>query len=75
MWDVLSADFDRELSPEKCARHVIRHARPGSIVVFHDSEKAFDRLRGALPEVLKHFSGLGYRFEEIDFSASMPGRR
>ena len=65
MWDVLSADFDRGLSGERCARNVIRYGRPGSIVVFHDSEKAFDRLRHALPAVLEHFSGLGYRFESI----------
>ena len=65
MWDVLSADFDRALTAEKCAGYVIRHGRPGSIVVFHDSEKAYDRLRGALPEVLKKFSVEGYRFEAI----------
>ncbi len=65
MWDVLSADFDRGLSGEKCARNVIRYGRPGSIIVFHDSEKAFDRLRTALPAVLEHFSGLGYRLESI----------
>jgi len=65
MWGVLSADFDRSLSAETCARNVIRHAGRGSIVVFHDSEKAFDRLRGALPAVLEHFSGLGYRFEAV----------
>jgi peptidoglycan/xylan/chitin deacetylase (PgdA/CDA1 family) len=65
MWGVLSADFDRSLSPEKCARHVVRNARPGSIVVFHDSEKAFDRLRVSLPKTLEHFSGLGWRFEVI----------
>jgi peptidoglycan-N-acetylglucosamine deacetylase len=65
MWQVLSADFDRALTADRCARYVTRHARPGSIVVFHDSEKAFDRLRDALPAVLKHFSGLGYRFEAI----------
>ena len=65
MWEVLSADFDRALRPERCARNVVRHARPGSIVVFHDSEKAMDRLRGALPVVLDHFSRLGYRFEGI----------
>ena len=65
MWEVLSADFDRALSAQRCAHHVIRHARPGSIVVFHDSEKAWDRLRDALPAVLKHFSQLGYRFEAI----------
>jgi len=65
MWQVLSADFDRALTADQCTRYVTRHARPGSIVVFHDSEKAFDRLRGALPAVLEHFSGLGYKFEAI----------
>jgi peptidoglycan/xylan/chitin deacetylase (PgdA/CDA1 family) len=65
MWDVLSADFDRALTAAQCARHVTRFARPGSIVVFHDSEKAFERLREALPAVLDHFSDLGWRFEAI----------
>jgi peptidoglycan/xylan/chitin deacetylase (PgdA/CDA1 family) len=65
MWGVLSGDFDRNLSPGKCARNVTGNAGPGSIVVFHDSEKAFDRLREALPVVLEHFSGLGYRFDPI----------
>src|ERR1700733_4155470 len=41
MWGVLSADFDEGLSSDKCARNVIRNAGPGSVVVFHDSEKAF----------------------------------
>jgi peptidoglycan/xylan/chitin deacetylase (PgdA/CDA1 family) len=65
MWEVLSADLDRRVTPERCGRNVIRHAGPGSIVVFHDSEKALERLREALPAVLKHFSGLGYRFGAI----------
>ena len=66
MWDVLSGDFDRSLTGARCARNVIRYGRPGSIVVFHDSEKAFDRLRQALPAVLEHFSRMGYRFESIE---------
>ena len=65
MWDVLSADFDPALTGERCARNVIRYGRPGSIVVFHDSEKAFERLREALPMVLKEFAAQGYRFEAI----------
>src|SRR5690349_7808323 len=43
MWDVLSGDFDVKLSAEACSLNVIRNAQPGSIVVFHDSEKAFPR--------------------------------
>jgi peptidoglycan-N-acetylglucosamine deacetylase len=65
MWSVLSADFDRTISPAKCLRNVTRNAGPGSIVVFHDSEKAFERLQGALPGVLHYFSERGYRFESI----------
>ncbi|HEV3412394.1 MAG TPA: polysaccharide deacetylase family protein [Puia sp.] len=65
MWDVLSADFDLRLTGDRCAGNVIRHARPGSVVVFHDSEKALERLRVALPLVLEEFSSQGYRFESI----------
>ena len=75
MWDVLSADFDRDLHPDRCARNVIRNARPGSIIVFHDSEKAYPRLQTALPEVLSHFGGRGYRFASIRSGApGLPAR-
>lgn len=65
MWDVLSGDFDPGLSVDDCALNVISRSKKGSIVVFHDSEKAFPRMKGALPAVLKHFSARGYRFEAI----------
>lgn len=65
MWDVLSGDFDESISGEQCAQHVIKHASAGSIVVFHDSVKAFPRLKVALPLVLEHFTALGYRFEAL----------
>lgn len=65
MWSVLSADFDTQISPQKCFRYVRKNAKQGSIVVFHDSEKAFPNLRFALPETLKYFTERGYRFEVI----------
>ena len=65
MWSVLSGDFDIKLSNEKCLKNVVNNTKQGSIVVFHDSEKAFDRMAFALPKVLEHFSKLGYRFEVI----------
>jgi peptidoglycan-N-acetylglucosamine deacetylase len=65
MWDVLSGDFDKTLSPQKCLSNVINNATNGSIVVFHDSQKAWDRLSYALPKILEHFSNLGYRFEAL----------
>jgi len=65
MWDTLSGDFDISLSPEKCYHNVIKNTRNGSIIVFHDSLKAFDRLKYALPLVLKYFSEQGYRFSSL----------
>ncbi len=65
MWDVLSGDFDSDLSPEKCLSNVIDNAEKGSIVVFHDSLKAFEKLKYTLPKVLQHFHELGYTFERI----------
>ncbi len=59
MWDVLSGDFDSSISTEACTRNVIRHTNIGSIVVFHDSEKAFKNLRTTLPVVLEHFKKEG----------------
>ena len=65
MWDVLSADYDKKLSPEKCLQKSIRYTRPGSIVVFHDNPKAFPNLQWVLPRYLEHFASLGYSFEPL----------
>jgi peptidoglycan-N-acetylglucosamine deacetylase len=65
MWTVLSGDFDMGLSPEKCLQNVIKNTKSGSIVVFHDSEKAFEKLQYVLPKVLAYFTAKGYRFEKI----------
>jgi peptidoglycan/xylan/chitin deacetylase (PgdA/CDA1 family) len=63
MWTVLSADFDEKISPERCSQNVIFNAKPGSIIVFHDSAKAWNRMSFALPKVLQHFSKEGYSFK------------
>jgi peptidoglycan/xylan/chitin deacetylase (PgdA/CDA1 family) len=65
MWDVLSGDFDENISGEECFKNVLKHTKNGSIIVFHDSIKAFPRLEYVLPKVLAHYAGLGYRFFEI----------
>lgn len=62
MWDVLSGDFDINLSPEKCLQHVISHTRNGSIVVFHDNVKALPRVAFALPRAIEHWLKEGYEF-------------
>ena len=66
MWSVLSGDFDTGISPEACCKNVIGNAKSGSVIVFHDSEKANIRMSYALPVVLKYFSEKGYRFKKIE---------
>ena len=65
MWDVLSADFDQKITPEKCISNVKKNTKNGSIIVFHDSEKAFERMRKALPDILDYFSNQGLQMEAI----------
>ncbi|MBK8954778.1 MAG: polysaccharide deacetylase family protein [Saprospiraceae bacterium] len=69
MWDVLSGDFDPDLSAEACYQNVVRNSLPGSIVVFHDSIKSKSKLKSVLPRVLDHFSNLGYRFKALEESS------
>lgn len=75
MWDLLSGDFDNSLSKEKCLDNVITKTKPGSILVFHDSEKAFPILSYVLPEYLKFFSKSGYIFSKIDMQDENNGHK
>lgn len=66
MWDILSGDFDPKITKEECLENVISKATNGSIIVFHDSLKAKEKLTYVLPKVLKHFSKLGYSFKNLE---------
>lgn len=65
MWDILSGDFDQKLSKEACLNNVIKNTRKGSIVVFHDNEKAFKNLFYALPKTLEYFTQKGFVFKAL----------
>ncbi len=65
MWDVLSCDFDRNITPEQCLKNVVNNIEPGSIVVFHDSEKAWPRMSYALPLVLEHCRQKNWRMAAL----------
>ncbi len=65
MWSVLSGDFDTNLSKEKCLQNVIKNTSNGSVVVFHDSKKAAEKVRYVLPKILTYFKGEGFDFKAI----------
>lgn len=67
MWNVLSGDFDTTITADQCCKNVVNNAKSGSVIVFHDSEKANERMKYALPVVLKTFTEQGFLFKKIEF--------
>jgi peptidoglycan-N-acetylglucosamine deacetylase len=66
MWDVLSADFDATITREKCLENATRKVTSGSIIVFHDSIKASENLKFALPKAIKILKEKGFSFDVIN---------
>ncbi|MBP5368951.1 MAG: polysaccharide deacetylase family protein [Bacteroidales bacterium] len=65
LWDVLTEDYDRRITPEQCWKNVERNTTSGSIIVFHDNIKAEPRQKYALRKTLEYYSQLGYVFDPI----------
>lgn len=65
MWDVLSGDFDVNITPEQCLENVISNIEPGSIIVFHDSQKAWDRMSYALPKILEYCKSRNWQLKAL----------
>ncbi|HVW98309.1 MAG TPA: polysaccharide deacetylase family protein [Mucilaginibacter sp.] len=66
MWNVLSADFDVNTTPEKCLDNVLKKTTAGDIVLFHDSLKAKERMEYALPRAMEFWSREGYAFKAME---------
>lgn len=65
MWDVLSGDFDENITRQQCFRNVTKNAKDGSIIVFHDTARAFEKLKYALPKILDYFTDKSYVFNAL----------
>lgn len=61
-WEVLAGDFDPVITWEQCLDNVIKHTQAGSIIVLHDSQKAWPHLKEVLPRLLAHYTTLGYQW-------------
>jgi peptidoglycan/xylan/chitin deacetylase (PgdA/CDA1 family) len=62
MWDVLTFDFKKSLTAEDVLEVALKNSRNGSIVVFHDSEKAKERVLNALPRFIEEMKKKGFEF-------------
>jgi peptidoglycan-N-acetylglucosamine deacetylase len=68
MWDILSGDFDKNLSKEKSLSVLLNTIRKDSIVVYHDSIKASEKMLYTLPIILEQYSAKGFRFDSINLA-------
>lgn len=66
MYDLVTRDYSRRVDAARVVGNVKELARPGAVIVFHDSLRSIDKLRTALPEALEWLSGHGYSFGLID---------
>jgi peptidoglycan-N-acetylglucosamine deacetylase len=64
-WSDLSADFDPQYSADECFHFVSKKIESGSIVVFHDSPKAWPRLEALLPKCLEFYAHKGFKMKPI----------
>lgn len=64
-WDVMPKDYDSNLSPESVFQNVRRFVRRGSVIVFHDSIKAGERMRFALKNTIEWLTAEGWAFESL----------
>ena len=63
MWDVVTRDYSKWMTPDDIVNNVKRYVRNGSIITFHDSLKAIDKLHTALPQSLQWLTEQGYAFK------------
>ena len=69
MWDVISGDFDTKRSATSCLNNLKKNTRNGSIIIFHDSNKAHEKLQGILPEYFEFLKKEGFFSEKIKHTA------
>ena len=65
MWDLVTRDYSKKLRPPQVLAGVMRYARNGSIITFHDSLKSWDNgnLTYALPRAIEFLQEEGYEFK------------
>ena len=66
VWNLLSYDFDSDLSSKILIRECTSRSTPGTIVVFHDQQKTKAQLMRVLPQYLDFLVGEGYTTQLLE---------
>jgi peptidoglycan/xylan/chitin deacetylase (PgdA/CDA1 family) len=65
MWDLVTRDYSKRMTPEQVLDNVKHYVRNGSIITFHDSLKSWNNgnLQYALPRAIEYLKSEGYEFK------------
>ena len=63
MWDLVTRDYSKKLRGPQVLASVMRYARNGSIISFHDSIKSWENIQYALPKSIEFLLEEGYEFK------------
>ena len=64
-WDILTRDYDKNVTPEQMLAQIKRDTRPGSIINFHDSLKSNERMLAVLPQAIEWLKAQGYELKPL----------
>ncbi len=63
MWTTVTGDYAASINIEHNIQKILQKIKPGHILVFHDSKKAFPQLKQILPKVLEELDRRSYQFD------------
>jgi len=63
MWDLVTRDYSKRVNGKQVFNIVKKYARNGSIITFHDSIKAEQNMKYALPRSIEWLKEQGYEFK------------
>ena len=64
-WDILTRDYDKNVTPEQMLANIKKNIRPGSIINFHDSLKSNERMLTVLPQAIEWLQAQGYTLKAL----------
>ena len=67
MWNCLRGDYNPKRSVETCVQQTVKHCKPGSIIVLHDSHKAAENMFPTLEALIAKAKKEGWKGESLSY--------
>ena len=65
LWDILSMDFKKNITPDDIKKNVLNNIQNGSIIVFHNNKNSLQKFKPILQETITELKKRGYTFSTI----------